>query len=69
MERLRHTFYGHDSLHPVSNTCDDGFGGWGASAIDVLFTAILMEEESMVLEILRFIPDLDFSHVKGCTSI
>jgi mannosyl-oligosaccharide alpha-1,2-mannosidase len=60
---------GHDSLHPVSNTCDDDFGGWGASAIDALSTAILMEEESIVLDILRFISDLDFSHVKGGTSI
>jgi mannosyl-oligosaccharide alpha-1,2-mannosidase len=60
---------GHDSLHPVSNTCDDDFGGWGASAIDALSTAILMEKEDIVLDILRFISNLDFSHVKGGTSI
>jgi mannosyl-oligosaccharide alpha-1,2-mannosidase len=60
---------GHDSLHPVSNTCDDDFGGWGASAIDALSTAILMEKEEIVLDIMRFISDLDFSQVKGGTSI
>lgn len=60
---------GHDSLHPVSNTCDDDFGGWGASAIDALFTAILMEEEYVFVEIMRFVSDLDFSQVEGGTSI
>ena len=60
---------GHDSLHPVSNTCDDDFGGWGASAIDALSTAIMMERESVVLDILRFISNLDFSRVEGGTSI
>lgn len=60
---------GHDSLHPVSNTCDDDFGGWGASSIDALSTAILMEREDVVVDILRFIADLDFSQVKGGTSI
>jgi mannosyl-oligosaccharide alpha-1,2-mannosidase len=30
---------------------------------------MLMEEESVVLDILRFISDLDFSHVKGGTGI
>jgi mannosyl-oligosaccharide alpha-1,2-mannosidase len=53
----------------VSNTCDNDCGGRGATAIDALSTAILMEEESVVLDILRFISDLDFSHVKGGTSI
>ena len=60
---------GHDSLHPVSNTCDDDFGGWGASAIDALSTAIMMEKEIVVLDILHFISRLDFSHVEGGSSI
>jgi mannosyl-oligosaccharide alpha-1,2-mannosidase len=60
---------GHDSLHPVSNTCDDDFGGWGASAIDALSTAIMMEKEIVVLDILYFISRLDFSHVEGGSSI
>lgn len=56
---------GHDALRPVSNTCDDAHGGWGASAVDALSTAILMEKEDIVMDIMRFISDLDFSHVKS----
>lgn len=55
---------GHDSLQPVSNTCNDDFGGWGASAIDALSTAIIMRKRDVVLEILRFIETLDLSSVK-----
>lgn len=60
---------GHDSLHPVSNTCGDDFGGWGASAIDALSTAILMEKVDIAIEILQFIAGLDFTQVTGGTSI
>lgn len=60
---------GHDSLHPVTNTCDDDFGGWGVSAIDALSTAIIMGKQDTATEILRFIADLDFTIVKGGTSI
>lgn len=60
---------GHDSIHPVSNTCDDDFGGWGATAVDTLSTAIMFEQESIVLEILRFIATIDFTVVAGGTSI
>lgn len=56
---------GYDSLHPVSNTCDDDFGGWGASAIDSLSTAILMEKQDVVQEILAFIETLRFRNVDG----
>lgn len=52
---------GHDALHPVTDTCSDDFGGWGVTAIDALSTAILLEKEAVVLEILHFIarPDTD----------
>ncbi|KAG9542913.1 hypothetical protein KCU79_g17816, partial [Aureobasidium melanogenum] len=33
--------FGHDTLHPVTNTCEDDFGGYGATAIDSLPTAII----------------------------
>ncbi|KAK4554534.1 hypothetical protein LTR86_008388 [Recurvomyces mirabilis] len=60
---------GHDSLHPVSNTCDDDFGGWGATAIDTLSTAILFEKEDIVRQIMIFISKLDFAKVTGGSSI
>lgn len=60
---------GHDTLHPVTNTCDDDFGGWSATAIDALSTAIIMGKQDTVLEILRIVEDIDFSIVKGGTNI
>ena len=60
---------GHDSLRPVSNACEDDLGGWGASSIDALSTAILMEREYIVMDIFSFISDLDFSQVRGGSSI
>ena len=60
---------GHDSLHPVSDTCDDDFGGWGASAIDALSTAIIIGKQEVVMQILRFIATIDFTVVKGGTSV
>ncbi|KAK5119655.1 hypothetical protein LTR85_007484 [Meristemomyces frigidus] len=60
---------GHDSIHPVSNTCDDDFGGWGATAVDSLSSAIMFEKEDIVLQILRFVATIDFSVVAGGTSI
>lgn len=61
--------FGHDSIHPVTNTCDDDFGGWGATAIDALSTAIIMRKEDVVLQILQFISTLDFTVVAGGTSV
>lgn len=61
--------FGHDTLHPVSNTCEDDFGGYGATAIDSLPTAIMFNNEDAVLQILEFIATLDFKVVKGGTRI
>lgn len=57
--------FGHDALHPVSNTCSDELGGWGASAIDALSTAILLDRQDAVRQILRFVATLDFTVVQG----
>lgn len=53
----------------MSNTCEDEFGGWGATAIDSLSTAIILGKEDVVLQILRYLQGLDFSTVKGGTKI
>lgn len=53
----------------MSNTCDNDFGGWGATALNALSTAIMMEKEDVVVQILRFIPTLDFTKVEGGSKI
>ena len=53
----------------MSNTCEDDFGGYGATAIDSLPTAIIFGKEDVVLQILEFIAALDFNVVKGGTKI
>ncbi|KAI7484813.1 glycoside hydrolase [Hortaea werneckii] len=60
---------GHDSIHPVTNTCDDDFGGLGATAIDALSSAIMFERSEVVTEILEFIAKVDFTKVTGGTSL
>lgn len=61
--------FGHDTLHPVSNTCEDDFGGYGATAIDSLPTAIIFGNEAAAFQILEFIATLYFKVVKGGTRI
>lgn len=56
--------FGRDTLHPVSNTCEDDFGGYGATAIDSLPTAIMFGNEEVALQILGFVATLDFTVVK-----
>ena len=60
---------GHDTMHPVTNTCDDDFAGWGATAIDSLTTAIIFGKEDVVLQILTFISTVNFEVVQGGSSI
>ena len=52
--------FGRDTLHPVSNTCEDDFGGYGATAIDSLSTAIMLGKEDVVVQILEFIATIDW---------
>ncbi|KAG9688160.1 alpha-1,2-mannosidase, partial [Aureobasidium melanogenum] len=61
--------FGHDTLHPVTNTCEDDFGGYGATAIDSLPTAIMFENKNVTSQILDFIAALDFKVVKGGSRI
>ncbi|KAG9656425.1 alpha-1,2-mannosidase, partial [Aureobasidium melanogenum] len=61
--------FGHDTLHPVTNTCEDDFGGYGATAIDSLPTAIIFENRNVTVQILELIATLDFKVVKGGSRI
>ncbi|EME78391.1 glycoside hydrolase family 47 protein [Pseudocercospora fijiensis CIRAD86] len=57
--------FGGDTFHPVSNTCDNGFGGWGATTIDSISTAIMLGKGDVVNRILKCISTLDFTKVAG----
>ncbi|KAJ8608233.1 hypothetical protein MRB53_039764 [Persea americana] len=61
--------FGYDTLNPVSNTCENDFGGWGVTAIDALSTAIIFEKEDVVIQILDYIATLDFQIVRSGTKI
>ncbi|KAH7128067.1 glycoside hydrolase [Dactylonectria estremocensis] len=51
----------HDTLLPVRQTYEDDRNGWGATAVDGLSTAIIMDEAEIVDKILRQIAKTDFT--------
>ena len=53
----------------MSNSCADDFGGYGATAIDSLSTAIIFGKEDVVLQILEYIATLDWKVVKDGSRI
>lgn len=59
----------HDSLKPVSNTFSDDRNGWGASAVDALSTALVMENEEAITQILAHIQNIDFDTSVGDISL
>ncbi|KAI9733112.1 MAG: maturation of Asn-linked oligosaccharides protein [Cirrosporium novae-zelandiae] len=61
--------WGYDELLPVSNTCGESRNGWGASAVDALSTALVMELPDIVNQILDYIPTIDFRHTSTSVSL
>ena len=51
----------NDQLNPNSLTVSNPRNGWGASAVDAVTTAIVMEIPEIVNEIINYIPTIDFS--------
>ncbi|KAF5584417.1 class I alpha-mannosidase 1B [Fusarium subglutinans] len=51
----------HDTLLPISETYEDDRNGWGATAVDGLSTAIIMEDAEIVDKILRQIMLTEFT--------
>ncbi|KAF2105741.1 mannosyl-oligosaccharide 1,2-alpha-mannosidase IB [Lophiotrema nucula] len=51
----------HDDLRPVNNSWTDPRNGWGCTAVDALDTAVIMEQEDIVNQILDYIPTIDFT--------
>ncbi|KAM5464482.1 hypothetical protein MauCBS54593_006997 [Microsporum audouinii] len=53
--------YPMDELRPVSNKGTNPLNGWGATPVDALSTAIIMDMPDVVDEILDHIENIDFS--------
>jgi mannosyl-oligosaccharide alpha-1,2-mannosidase len=51
----------NDDLKPVNNSFGNSRNGWGATAVDALDTAIIMEQIDIVNQILDFVPTIDFT--------
>ncbi|KAH6900809.1 glycoside hydrolase [Thelonectria olida] len=51
----------HDTLRPVDQSYEDDRNGWGATAVDGLSTAIIMNQGDIVDKILRQIAMTDFT--------
>ncbi|KAK4947732.1 Mannosyl-oligosaccharide alpha-1,2-mannosidase 1B [Elasticomyces elasticus] len=51
----------NDELLPVNNSFSNSRNGWGASAVDAFTTALVMENATIVNEILDFIPTINFA--------
>ena len=55
------TCHGQDELEPVTNTCTNPRNNWGASAVDALSTALVMESQPIVDDILNYIATIDYT--------
>ncbi|KAH0267232.1 putative 1,2-alpha-mannosidase, partial [Aureobasidium melanogenum] len=61
-----HTYaFPNDELLPVTNSFSNTRNGWGATAVDALSTAILMESEDVVTTIVDYIPTINFNVSKS----
>ena len=60
---------GQDELLPVTNGCGNPRNNWGASAVDALSTALIMDIEPIVMQILDFIPTVNFKQTETEVSL
>ncbi|KAF1843007.1 glycoside hydrolase family 47 protein [Cucurbitaria berberidis CBS 394.84] len=51
----------NDELKPVTNGVSNSRNKWGASAVDALSTALIMNEKTIVNQIISYIPSIDWS--------
>lgn len=59
----------NDELHPVDNGSGNSRNGWGASAVDALSTAAIMELPEVVDQILDHIATIDYSKTSTMVSL
>lgn len=53
--------FGHDQINVLTNTCEDDIFGWGATIVDGIDTAIVMNLTDIVTKQLAFIAEIDFT--------
>lgn len=53
--------FGKDTLLPLNNSCDNDLFGWGASIVDGIDTAIIMNLTDIVDQQLKWISQVDFT--------
>ncbi|KAI0443487.1 glycoside hydrolase family 47 protein [Xylaria telfairii] len=51
----------NDSLKPISKTYDNDRNGWGASAVDAISTALVMENDEVIKQIVDHITTINFN--------
>ncbi|KAI0408449.1 glycoside hydrolase family 47 protein [Xylaria palmicola] len=51
----------NDSLKPISKTYNNDRNGWGASAVDAISTALIMENDKVVKQIVDHIKTINFN--------
>lgn len=54
--------FGHDQLLTLTNTCANDIFGWGATIVDGIDTAIVMNLTDIVTRQLAFISQIDFKY-------
>ncbi|CAL3968850.1 unnamed protein product [Diplocarpon coronariae] len=59
----------NDELRPVSNGFGNSRNGWGASAVDALSTALVMQIPAVVDTILEYIPTINFDETSDAVSL
>lgn len=52
--------FGHDQINVLDNTCEDDIFGWGATIVDGMDTAIIMNLTDVVTKQLAFVSQIDF---------
>ncbi|KAF2667670.1 glycoside hydrolase family 47 protein [Microthyrium microscopicum] len=58
-----------DQLNPQTNDGANTRNGWGASAVDALSTAIVMEDKDIVKQIIDYVPKINFNQTTDSVSL
>ena len=56
-----HYAWGHDEIRPVTNETNDSWGGWGATMVDGLDTAMIMGLDEQVAKARTHVAGINFS--------
>ncbi|KAF1968249.1 mannosyl-oligosaccharide 1,2-alpha-mannosidase precursor [Bimuria novae-zelandiae CBS 107.79] len=59
----------NDELLPQTNDFGNSRNGWGASAVDALSTALVMQQKDIVNQIIDYIPTIDYYETKTEVSL